>query len=238
MTSLGLPTITSPANAFASPRAGHRFYVLMAVVVLGIVFSGFSHSFGAHAPARTSVRVAVHASIFMTWVLLFVTQISLVAAGNVKLHRRLGVFGAMLGVAMIASAFPLAVSAVARGLFPNGLEFLLVLFVDLALFGAFLGAAIWYRRRPDLHKRLMLLGMISLLPPAISRWPIAQQHISVIPAVLLLLMAATPVFDYLAGRSIRSVSLWGGVFVVVSIPLRFAVAHTTLWHRIAQWLLL
>ena len=237
MTSLGLPTITSTTVGLATPRATHRFYVVMATVVLATVLSGFGHSFGSHAPARTSVRVAIHASLFMTWVFLFVTQIALVSAGNVKMHRRLGVFGAALALVMIASAPPMAVSAVARGVFPNGVEFLLVILVDIALFAVFVGTAIGFRRRPEVHKRLMVLGMISMLSPAISRWPIAQRHIVVIPVVLTALIAATPVFDYLAGRSIRSVSLWGGLGIIVSIPVRFAFAQTPLWHHIAGWLI-
>jgi hypothetical protein len=209
----------------------------MSMVVLATVISGFSHSFGMHAPARTSIRVAAHASLFTAWVVLFVTQIALVSAGNAKMHRRLGLFGAALALAMIGSAPPMAISAVNRGVFPNGVEVLFVVLVDVALFGLFVGGAIWFRRRPEIHKRLMLLGMIALLPPAISRWPIAQHHVAVIPCTMMLLCAATPVFDCLAGRSLRSVSLWGGLLVVTSIPLRFAFAHTTLWHRIAGWLM-
>lgn len=110
------------------------------------------------------------------------------------------------------------------------------MFVDLLLFGAFVGAAIIYRRRPELHKRLMVLGMVSMLPPAISRWPIAIRHVAIIPAVLLLFVLATPAFDYLAQRRQHPVTVWGGIVVVLSLPIRFAIAHTAAWHAVASWL--
>jgi hypothetical protein len=110
------------------------------------------------------------------------------------------------------------------------------MFVDLLLFAAFVGAAIYFRRCPELHKRLMVLGMVSLLPPAISRWPIAVRHVAIVPVVLLLFLFATPVFDFLARRRQHPVTVWGGVAIVLSVPIRFAIAHTAAWHAIASWL--
>ena len=143
----------------------------------------------------------------------------------------------MLALALVLSAPPLAIDAARRGVLPgDSLEFLLVMFVDLLLFGAFVGAAIYFRRRPELHKRLMVLGMVSLLPPGISRWPIAERHVAIIPVVLLFFLFATPVFDFLARRRQHPVTVWGGVSIVLSMPIRFAIAHTAAWHATASWL--
>lgn len=151
------------------------------------------------------------------------------------MHRKLGLVGAALAGVMIVSAPPMAVAAARRGAF--SVEFLLVILVDLFLFGVFVGAAIYNRRRPELHKRLIVLGMISMLPPALSRWPIAVRHTAVIPVVLALFLVATPLFDYFTGRRANMVSLLGSVAIVVSMPVRFAVAHTAAWHAIASWLI-
>jgi hypothetical protein len=49
------------------------------------------------------------------------------------------------------------------------------------------------------HKRLMLLAMVSMLPPSISRWPIAvKQPAPVIMGDVLLFLAAAPISDLLA----------------------------------------
>jgi hypothetical protein len=175
--------------------------------------------------------------LFLSWVVLFAVQVSLVAAGRVRVHRALGTGAGVLAFAMVLSAPPLAIEAARQGVLPgNSLEFLLVMFVDLLLFGAFVGAAIVHRRRPELHKRLMVLGMVSMLSPAISRWPIAIRHVAIIPAVLLLFLLATPAFDHLARRRQHPVTVWGGIVVVLSVPIRFAIAHTTAWHAVASWL--
>lgn len=64
-----------------------------------------------------------------------------------------------------------------RGL-PAGdpLVFLLVILTDLFLFAVFVAAGICYRARGETHKCFMVVGTVSMLPPAISRWPIAASH--------------------------------------------------------------
>jgi Flp pilus assembly protein protease CpaA len=54
---------------------------------------------------------------------------------------------------------------------------------------------------------------------------------------MLLVLAAAPICDLLARRWPNRVSLWGGVAVLVSLPLRFAVAQTAVWHTIAIWII-
>ena len=238
MTSLPIPRIFISSATFATPRATRRFHVGLAIAVLATVFSGFSFSIHSRlANGPLPLAAVVHGILFFSWVLLFAIQIGLVAAGRVRVHRTLGVGAAVLALVLVLSAPPLAIDAARRGVLPgNSLEFLLVMFVDLLLFGAFVGAAIYFRRRPEVHKRLIVLGMVSLLPPAISRWPIALRHVAIIPVVLLFFLMATPVFDFLARRRQHPVTVWGGVAIVLSIPIRFAIAHTAAWHAIASWL--
>jgi hypothetical protein len=83
----------------------------------------------------------------------------------------------------------------------------------------------------------MLLAMVSLLPPAVSRWPIAVRHPLVILGVVVLFLAAAPAYDLMARRHIHPISLWGGLALLASIPLRFAVSRTEAWHRAASWLI-
>jgi hypothetical protein len=62
-----------------------------------------------------------------------------------------------VAVLLILSAPPLAVAAAARGALPGDpLAFLLVILVDILTFAVFLGTALHYRRRPAIHKRLMV----------------------------------------------------------------------------------
>ena len=183
-------------------------------------------------------RVVAHGIHFSSWVVLFLVQAALAASGQIRLHRRLGVAAAGLAAIMVVTAPPMAIALARRGLPPGEpLEFLLVILTDLALFTIFVAAGLYNRRRSMTHKRLMLLAMVSMLPPSISRWSIAVKHPApVIMGIMLVFLAAAPISDLWARRRLSRASLWGGLAVLVSLPLRFAVAQTATWHALANWL--
>ena len=183
-------------------------------------------------------RVVAHGILFSSWVVFFLVQAALAASGRIKLHRRLGVTAAGLAVIMVVTTPPMAIALAKRGLPPGQpLEFLLVILSDLLLFTIFVAAGMYNRRRSETHKRLKLLARVSILPPSNSRWPIAVKHPApVIIGIMLVFLAAAPISDLLFRRRLSRVSLWGGLAVLVSLPLRFAVAQTAAWHALANWL--
>jgi hypothetical protein len=245
---MAIPLTTSPSNAgiagrhleTATLRSARWFYVGMGIAVIGVIGTGFGPSFYVRPTTMPSLvpRVVVHGLLFSSWVVLFFVQAALAASGRIKLHRRLGVAAAGLAVIMVVTAPPMAVALARRGLPPGEpLEFLFVILTDLLLFTVFVAEGIYNRRRSKTHKRLMLLAMVSILPPSISRWPIAVKHPTpVIMGTMLVFLAAAPISDLLARRRLSRVSLWGGLAVLVSLPLRFAVAQTAAWHALANWL--
>ena len=234
-----LPTPTVRNDTLAD--SPHALYLALAVAAMAAVFSGFAPSFylrpwRSEPPLRPAL--IVHGILFTSWVALFLVQTTLAASGRVRLHRRLGAATAALSVLMVGSATALAFSAAGRRVLPGDpIAFLLVVLVDLVAFAAFVGAAVHYRGRRETHERLMLLALTSLLPPAISRWPVAIGYPAVIPGVLLLFVAAPPVCDLWRRRRPNPVSLWAGLGLLASVPLRFAIARTEPWHALASWLI-
>jgi hypothetical protein len=78
----------------------------MGVAVLGAIVAGFGPSFYVR-PATTPAlapRVVAHGILFSGWVVLFRVQTALVASGQTKVHRRLGVAAAGLAVIMFVTA--------------------------------------------------------------------------------------------------------------------------------------
>jgi len=218
-------------------REPHRFYVAMAFACAVTIFSGFAPTFYLRSTALPPLAPAVvaHGLGMTCWVLLFQLQTVLGALGLIRWHRWLGFGGAALAVFVVVTGLPLALSGARRGIFAgDSLAFLLILLVDLLMFSVFVVAGICMRRRRETHRTFMLLATISLLPPAVFRWPIAGTYPAVIPAVVLIFVAVVVAHDWRSRN--RRAALWGGLGLTLSLPLRFAVAQTALWHAVANWL--
>jgi uncharacterized membrane protein YozB (DUF420 family) len=225
----------------AAVRQPSWFYVGMSVVGLAVLASGFAPTLYLRPASLPSLppHVIAHGILFSSWHVLFFVQSVLVASGRVKLHRRLGYFAACIAAVMMLTAPPMAIALASRGLpQPDPLLNMLVIATDLALFGTFVSAAIYFRRRGETHKRFMLLATTCMLAPAISRWPIAVRNPApAILSALAVLLAAPIVYDLLTGRRPHKVSVWGGLAVLASGPIRFAIGSTAAWHALAGWLI-
>lgn len=234
--SLTLTTVASDRFFFASMASVILFTVLVA-------FSGSYYHRVLTAEPPMSALVHWHAFVFTLWVLLFFTQTTLVAAGRVDWHRRLGKAGASLVGLMIVLGYAVAVNGArhghgAGGAFPDALAFLAVTLTDIALFAGFVTAALYYRRQRELHQRLMLLATIGgLLWPAITRLPFVRGKFPLMFGLVVLFVLAGPAYELATRRRVHPVYLWGGLLILASFPLRRALALSQPWHEFAAWLI-
>src|SRR4029453_8316346 len=97
------------------------FYRGMAWVSLLVVLIGFAPSYflrghlePAHPLNPLSPLVHVHGVVFSLWVLLFLAQTELIATCQVRWHRRLGLVGAFLAIAMFVIGVLTALQGVER----------------------------------------------------------------------------------------------------------------------------
>ena len=90
---------------------------------------------------------------------------------------------------------------------------------SVATFAVLLLAALLLRRRPDTHKRLMLLASISIVGPAlarISRLPgLGGEQGLFIPLALVLLLLAVVLHDLISTKRVHGATLLGGTFAVL-----------------------
>jgi hypothetical protein len=152
------------------------FYFVLSLLVAAIVVWGFSHSVDQnlfHAALPRPFLLWVHGAAFSGWVVFYILQSTLVRTRNVKLHRSLGWFGAGLGAFMVALGFSTAVVMTrfdVHRLHQQGMEgFLIIPFYDMVAFGVCLGLAIYWRKKPELHRRLLLIATCGLLDAAFGR---------------------------------------------------------------------
>ena len=153
------------------------FISRMVLVSAAIIFVGFSPSFYLksviHAPPPLTQLTIAHGLVFTAWILLFITQASLISRKQHALHRQLGILGAILYGAVASLGLSTAITAGRLGHAPPEapppLAFMaLSLFIIVAAL-ALVVIALWNRRRSDWHKRLMLASLFMMTGPGTGR---------------------------------------------------------------------
>jgi hypothetical protein len=241
------PAISTGVLVGPRSSAEQRFYTGMALAMLVTVLVGFSPTFFLRpffpaTPAPSEPIFAFHGIAFAAWIALLVAQTSLIAAGRRDLHRMMGGFGAALAVVMVVLGVLAALVAARRATgFINipvpPLQFLAIPLFDMLLFPVFVGLALARRHVAQSHKRWMLLATIPLVTAAIARWP------GVLPygplaffALTDLFIVALAVWDFRTRGRLHPVTLWGGLVILVSQPLRLFVSGTETWLAFARWI--
>jgi hypothetical protein len=226
--------------------AERRFFTGMALAILATVIVGFSRSFFLRPlfpewPSPSEAIFYVHGVVFTAWIVLLVVQASLVAGGRTELHRKIGPFSAVLAVAMVVLGTLGALIAARRatgfvGIPIPPLQFLAVPIFDMILFPTFVWLAIAQRRNPQTHKRWMLLATVNLVTAAIARWPgVLDLGPLAFFGLTDLFVVALAIWDFRTRGRLHPVTLWGGLLIIVSQPLRLVVSSTEGWLVFAQW---
>jgi len=240
------------------PFVERWFFTGMAIVMLAVSIAGFVPAIvnpaGRRAPL--SLLAAAHGIVFFAWLLLFLIQSLLVATRRVASHRRLGLASAFVLALMIPLAYAATVAMVRRGFDLSGDQkielhprsgFLdpynasIFNFGDLLLFTFLVVAAICYRSRPEIHKRLMLFANIALMGAPITHvlGHTAQLLLTpanvMIPFSMFLLAAAAR--DYLVAKRIHPLTAGLAIAMFASYPIRgILIGPSPGWHRFASWL--
>jgi hypothetical protein len=226
-----------------SPTGDRNFFLIAACLAIVLIAVGFGRGFvpGVAHPRPRPPIVMIHAAVFASWIILFAVQVSLIETGRRRLHKKLGRGGVGLAIAMLILGFATALNAARTGYAPvpgmDALAFLVIPLGDLVVFAPLVGAALYWRQRPDVHKRLMWLATASLTFPAVTRLPYVQGKPLLLFPVFLAVMLFGPVYERLVFGKVHRVMLWGGVGVFATVLLRGAIGRTVAWHHLAAYLI-
>lgn len=237
-------------TAFAATRPARSerpLFLAAALCAATIVFLGFARTFylkGIFGSPALPGLLLLHGAVMTLWIAVFITQIGLVAAGRTRLHRRLGVVGGCLVLVIVLVNIMAAIDAGRRGFSPSPqvtpIMFMAVPLVDVVVFAALVGAALWHRRRSATHKRLMLLATLGILTPAVARLPIDALKQVGLPAffgVTVFCVLTVVIFDTARNRRLHPAFGWGAAFLIASIPSRILLSKTEAWSAFAHWLI-
>jgi general stress protein CsbA len=236
-----------------------RFYVGMALTCVLIAFGGFAPTYWLQLVPGTFVGTPllhIHGLLFSAWPVLLLTQAMFVANGRRDLHRALGLAGISLATAMVFVGLTAAIqtldAGLAAGYGDRSRAFLILPVSAISLFAGFLIAAIANIRRPEVHKRLMLLATISLLQAAMGRvffilvtggGPGLRPGlgepppliIGLAPSLILeLLIVAGVVHDWRTRGRPHPVWLIGAAIMTTVIVLRGPLGETAAWSAVAN----
>ena len=234
--------MTQVAAASERHLAERRFFGAAALVAALIAFTGFARTYylkGVFDAPELPALTHVHGLVMTLWIVLFIVQVSLVAARRVGLHRRLGMAGAALAAIVVIVGIATAIDSARRGVSPGPppLVFLAIPIGVALVFGVFVGAAVLMRRRSDWHKRLMLLASIAILTPAIARLPVEAIHaggIVLFFALTDLLAIACAGYDAFRNKRLHPAFGWGTLGLVLAQVGMLVLAGSSLWMGIAR----
>jgi hypothetical protein len=238
-------SVTDLEHAIAARRGDRGIYIWAAVVAVIVVLAGFSRTYFAKSVFGTpELRplLHLHGLVMTAWFTLFIVQVRLAATARIRVHRQLGVYGMVVAALVVVVGTITAISAARLGHAPPGapppLIFLAVPIGDMVFFASVVTAAFVLRRRPEYHKRLMVVATLGILTAAIARIPIGFIEKGGLPAFFLItdvILIAFVVADTLKHRRLHPAYAWGFGAALLSQAARVAVAGTPQWMEFARW---
>jgi len=235
---------TKPITLPASGHRGLYFYAVLGAAI--IVFAGFAQSYflkGFFGTPPLYPLLHLHGLVMTSWFVLFATQSWLIETHRVRLHRRLGIFGALLAAMILVVGAAVVTINAREGRVPPAAPIPVVVFLsyaNLVVFGVLVGAAIYFRGRSEFHKRLMLLGTLNLLTAAITRIPLAfiqSGGLLTVFGLPDLFMVACVTYDTLRHRRLHPAFAWGALLSIAWPVLAIWIGGSSAWAEVTTWLL-
>jgi hypothetical protein len=224
--------------------APRRFYVALSGIIAVIVFVGFWPTYFGPLVAGTVEKppvIHIHATVYVGWLALFITQTVFAATGRRALHVKLGRIGIAYGVLVILMgivvSFSMFAMRVRAGLLEEATLSLMGPLVDMVVLAPLFAAAVYLRRKPELHKRLMIVATTALLIAAVGRMRVFGSPLN---PWLLDLVWVSPIliaagYDLLKRRGLHPIYAGGIILLVVEVHWRREARLTETWSDICAW---
>jgi hypothetical protein len=221
------------------------FYFAMSLLLAAIVVAGFKRTVNEnlfHPAIPRPFILWIHASAFTSWVIFFIGQSALVRGRKVSWHRSIGWFGAGLATVMVplgvTTAIIMARFDMVRLHLPDADAFLSIPFYDMIAFGVCIALAIYWRTKPELHRRLMFIATCGLMDAALGRFAYLFANNLFYPCLDLLIVLGMA-RDLLVDRRVHKVYLYAAPFLILgqSLSVYMWRSNPAWWQRITHAIL-
>jgi hypothetical protein len=244
------------ATTTVAPRVDieRRFFTTMVIAMALFVVVGFMPSYFLRSVVSTPISLRVpltplvhlHAVVGFAWMAFLIWQAQLIREKRHQRHMRNGLIGAGIALAIVAVGVAVAIDSARGGRQPPGwtpTSFIAIPLGTVVMFGGFVAAALWWRRRPDYHKRLMLIGTTAVLVPAGARMSTLWLQ-GILPpgppgGMMLtdIFILALFVYDLKKQGRLHPATLWGGMVMLLSQPGRLWLSQMDAWNAFAARLI-
>jgi len=221
------------------------FYFSMSLLLAVIVVSGFSRTINNslfHATPPRPFLLWIHGAVFASWVVFFIAQSTLVRVHKVNWHRFMGWVGAGLAAVMvplgIAIALVMARFDTVQLHMTDADAFLAIPFYGMLAFAVIIGLAIYWRKRPEFHRRLVFVATCGLMDAALARFDFVYDHHIFFLCVDLLILLGV-VRDLIVDRRVHKVYLYALPAVIVgqNLALYMWRSNPAWWRTITHAIL-
>ncbi len=228
------------------------FFTVVALAMIALCLAAFLPSL-VHGNARRaplSPLAIAHGIVFSAWLLLFLVQSVLIGTRRVAVHRTLGWAGALLIALTLPLAYAITIEMIRRGFDLSGDLRIdhdarpesIFAFNDLLVFGVLAVAALAYRRKPEIHKRLMLFANIVLMPAPLAHLightpRLAAMPPGIVMVPIALFVVAAVARDLWRTRRVHPLTWVLAIIQLVSGPLEAGlIGPSAGWRSFASWL--
>jgi hypothetical protein len=235
------------ASLSSARRARNSIVIPLAFLIAAIAVAGFWRTyFHALLTGQTRAEWIVHghAAIFMGWIGLVAFQSYLAITGRTALHVKVGRFGMAYGVALVVSGLAFSLVKFSRLVAERGVDgvagHFLVPLVDMGTFSIFLAGAWFTRKRPESHRRFILLATNALLIAAVGRLFGGTGSVAARDVIPFLLLWLSPLwiaiaYDWVRHRTLHAVYVFGAL-LLIALRYRQLLRETQGWLAISGWL--
>ena len=241
--------ISEPSILASASQRSRSPFLVTAFATVAIVFIGFSPTYWIPiitSPEPIRALLHIHAALFFGWVVLFLVQSMLVRQNRLAAHRRIGKIAAVWAIITITTGVYLAIETITRDLeLIDGTFNAVPTFIPLTqifMFACFIAAALTNIRKPDVHKRFMVLAALVATTPALARLFLAalgEPSLIVVGSIFLAsngLIVIVAWYDANCNNRLHPVFLYGGLGILLIRIARVPFAMSPIWHETAGFI--
>ena len=215
-----------------------KFFFNYSLLMLIVAIGGFGINAivnNERMPPKSGILIS-HAIVMFLWYILLVFQSYLIKSNNLSLHKNLGKLSAILALSVVITGALTVANAYPRE--PQGVALVTYNFLVLSLFSIFYSIAVYKRKVPIVHKRLMLFTSLAVLHPALFRVNrVFDLNFPLDLLLLLILIVMIVIYDVRTIKKVHLSTLLGAISIIMVFVITITLVNSDGWNGIIKSLM-